>query len=107
MRFPRSPGKARGPGAEHRSARIIEMSSGNRRGAAGQRFAADGLPRARPGEAGIDARVLDNFLEALDADGIDLHSLVLHRKGRVAAEMYRWPYGPERPRVMHSVAKSF
>jgi CubicO group peptidase (beta-lactamase class C family) len=83
------------------------MSSGDRSGAAGQRFAADGLPRARPGEAGIDARVLENFLHALDADGIDLHSLVLHRKGRVAAEMYRWPYGPERPRVMHSVAKSF
>ncbi|MGH8326903.1 MAG: serine hydrolase domain-containing protein, partial [Steroidobacteraceae bacterium] len=37
----------------------------------------------------------------------ELHSLVLHRKGRVATEMYWWPYGPQRPRQMHSVTKSF
>jgi CubicO group peptidase (beta-lactamase class C family) len=67
----------------------------------------DGLPRARPGEVGIDASLLEGFLDAMAADGIDLHSLVLHRKGHVAAEMYWWPYGPQRPRVMHSVAKSF
>ena len=83
------------------------MSSGDRNGGAERRLAADGLPRARPGEVGIDARLLESFLDALDADAIDLHSLVLHRTGRVAMEMYRWPYGPERPRVMHSVAKSF
>ncbi len=40
-------------------------------------------------------------------EGIDLHSLVLHRTGHVAVEIYSWPYGPDRPRVMHSVAKSF
>jgi CubicO group peptidase (beta-lactamase class C family) len=56
---------------------------------------------------GIDARLLEDFLDAMAAEGIDLHSLMLHRKGHVAAEMYWWPYGPERPRVMHSVAKSF
>lgn len=73
----------------------------------GQRAATDGLPRARPAEAGIDARLLEAFLDKVEADGIDLHSLVLHRKGHVGAELYWWPYGPERPRVMHSVAKSF
>ena len=83
------------------------MTSDERSGGKGQLPAADGLPRARPGEVGIDAQRLENFLDAMAADGIDLHSLVLHRKGHVAAEMYWWPYGPERPRVMHSVAKSF
>ena len=83
------------------------MTSGDRSGSAGRRSAADGLPRARPGDVGVDARLLENFLDAMAADGIDLHSLLLHRKGHVAAEMYWWPYGPERPRVMHSVAKSF
>jgi CubicO group peptidase (beta-lactamase class C family) len=73
----------------------------------GQQAATDGLPRARPAEVGVDARLLQGFLDALEADGIDLHSLVLHRHGHVAAELYWWPYGPERPRVMHSVAKSF
>jgi len=73
----------------------------------GQRTAADGLPRARPAEAGVDAHLLEGFLDALEADGIDLHSLVLHRNGLIALELYSWPYGPERPRVMHSVAKSF
>jgi len=91
---------------EHRSARIISMSNGGRRDGTGS-VPTDGLPRARPGEVGIDARLLEGFLDAMAADGIDLHSLVLHRKGYVAAEMYWWPYGPERPRVMHSVAKSF
>src|SRR5262249_31711348 len=84
-----------------------QMTSGERNADTGQRMAADGLARARPGEVGIDARMLEQFLDTMAADGIDLHSLVLHRKGCVAAEMYWWPYGPERPRVMHSVAKSF
>lgn len=67
----------------------------------------DGLPRSRPAETGVDAGLLEAFLDVLEAEGIDLHSLVLHRGGHVAAELYWWPYGPERPRVMHSVAKSF
>jgi CubicO group peptidase (beta-lactamase class C family) len=92
---------------EQRSARIIKMTSGERNAGVRQRSAGDGLARARPGEVGVDARLLENFLDAMAADGIDLHSLVLHCKGHVAAEMYWWPYGPERPRVMHSVAKSF
>lgn len=72
-----------------------------------QRVASDGLPRARPAEAGVDARLLEGFLDALQTGGIDLHGLILHRAGRVAAELYWWPYGPQRPRVMHSVTKSF
>lgn len=67
----------------------------------------DGLPRARPGAVGVDARLLEGFLDALQADAIELHSLVLHRQGHVATEMYWWPYGPQRPRQMHSVTKSF
>ena len=83
------------------------MTSGERNAGARPRECADGLARGRPGEVGVDARLLENFLDTMAADGIDLHSLVLHRKGCVAAELYWWPYGPERPRVMHSVAKSF
>lgn len=73
----------------------------------GRQPSADGLPRARPAEVGIDACLLEGFVDALEADGIQLHSLLLHRKGHIALELYRWPYGPDRPRLMHSVAKSF
>jgi CubicO group peptidase (beta-lactamase class C family) len=83
------------------------MSSADSTGGAGPEPAADALPRARPGEVGIDACLLENFLDALEADGIELHGLMLHRKGSVALETYWWPYGPQRPRVMHSVTKSF
>ena len=82
------------------------MSTGGRSDGTGA-VPTDGLPRARPGEVGIDARLLEGFLDALQADGIELHSLVLHCKGRIATEMYWWPYGPQRPRQMHSVTKSF
>ena len=101
------PGPARGSLCGASNARIISMSNSDRSGRAQRLIPTDGLPRARPAEVGIDARLLEDFLDALDADGIELHSLVLHRKGHVAVEMYRWPYGPERPRLMHSVAKSF
>ena len=82
------------------------MSTGGRSEGTGA-VPTDDLPRARPGEVGIDARLLEGFLDALQADGIELHSLVLHCKGRIATEMYWWPYGPQRPRQMHSVTKSF
>jgi CubicO group peptidase (beta-lactamase class C family) len=67
----------------------------------------DGLARARPAAVGIDARVLEQFLARLAAEGIDWHSFLLHRRGHLACELYRWPYGAHRPRLMHSVAKSF
>lgn len=67
----------------------------------------DSLQRARPGAVGVDARVVEQCLDELDSAGVDLHSFVLHRRDHIAVEVYRWPYGPERPRLMHSVAKSF
>ena len=68
---------------------------------------ADGFARSRPSSVGIDARALEEFLEALAAEKIDVHSLLLHRAGRIATEFYWWPYTADRPRQMHSIAKSF
>ena len=36
-----------------------------------------------------------------------MHSLLVHRRGHIATELYWWPYAADRPRLMHSVAKSF
>lgn len=69
--------------------------------------AADGLKRATPRSVGVDAAEILAFLEEVEARGLELHSFMLYRNGAVAAEGWWWPYRPERPYIMHSLAKSF
>jgi CubicO group peptidase (beta-lactamase class C family) len=66
----------------------------------------DGLKRGEPREAGINAAVVEAFLDDAETTGLDIHGLMLHRAGRVAAEGWRWPYRADRPRIMHSATKS-
>jgi hypothetical protein len=68
---------------------------------------ADGLKRAAPHSLGIDSAEVLAFLDEIEARGLELHSFMLHRGGAVAAEGWWWPYRPERPYIMHSLAKSF
>jgi hypothetical protein len=72
--------------------------------AIGERF---GLRYATPSAVGVDGDAVAAFLDDVDAAGLDLHGLMLHRRGRVCAQGFSWPYRADRPRVMHSVAKSF
>lgn len=67
----------------------------------------DGLLRTTASDAGIDADRVIAFLDEVEDAGLDLHGMILHRHGKVAAEGWKWPYSPERPRILHSVAKSF
>ncbi len=67
----------------------------------------DGLARGAPSATGVDADRVVAFLDDLEAAGLELHSLMLHRAGKVVAEAWWWPYGPTRPRIMHSLVKSF
>lgn len=67
----------------------------------------DGLLRAKPSELDVDASRIIAFLDDVTDAGLDLHGFMLHRRGRVVAEGWSWPYGQDRPRVLHSVAKSF
>ncbi|CAM4179479.1 serine hydrolase domain-containing protein [Bordetella muralis] len=67
----------------------------------------DGLLRAAPSSVGIDGDQIIRFLDQLESAGLDVHSFMLHRQGKVAAEGWRWPYRSDRLRVLHSVAKSF
>jgi CubicO group peptidase (beta-lactamase class C family) len=66
----------------------------------------DGLSRGEPREAGINGAVVEAFLKDAAATGLDIHGFMLHRAGRVVAEGWRWPYGAQRPRIMHSATKS-
>jgi len=68
---------------------------------------ADGLRRTLPSRKGVDAAHLVRFLDDVAANGLELHGLMLWRGDAVVAEGWRWPYRPDQPRIMHSVAKSF
>ena len=50
------------------------------------------LERCKPEEAGVSSRSVIYFLEALERARIPLHSLMIIRNGRVAAEVYYEPY---------------
>jgi hypothetical protein len=66
----------------------------------------DGLERAQPREGGVNAAAVEAFLDDAAAGGLEIHGLMLHRSGRVAAEGWWWPYRADRPRIMHSATKS-
>jgi CubicO group peptidase (beta-lactamase class C family) len=63
--------------------------------------------RVAPADRGVDSRRLLAFLDDVEAAGLELHNLVLWRDGAVVAEGFHWPYAPHRPRMTHSITKSF
>jgi hypothetical protein len=66
----------------------------------------DGFRRGEPHQAGVNAAVVEAFLDEAAATGLDIHGLMLHRADRVVAEGWWWPYRADRPRIMHSATKS-
>lgn len=66
-----------------------------------------GLPRCRPEEAGVASAGLLGFLDAVEQKVGGLHSFMLVRQGKVAAEGYWKPYGPRYPHMLFSLSKSF
>jgi hypothetical protein len=71
------------------------------------RAGAGGFPMLSPSEAGVDAAQVLAFLEEVEADGLELHSLMVWRAGALAFDAWKWPYGPARRRITHSMTKSF
>lgn len=65
------------------------------------------LPRSVPAAQGVDARGILTFLDNLEADGIEMHSLVLVRHGHVVAEGWWAPYTHDRQQLVYEVAKTF
>lgn len=71
-------------------------------------MSADGLPRSTPSAAGVDARGLVAFLDAIEADpGIRPHGLVVVRRGSVIAEGWWAPYAADRVQLLYSLSKGF
>jgi len=65
------------------------------------------LPRTQPEEVGIPSQAVTSFVEALAQSGQEVHSFMLLRRGRVAAEGWWKPYEPALPRQLFSLSKSF
>ncbi|MBM7844685.1 serine hydrolase domain-containing protein [Herpetosiphon giganteus] len=65
------------------------------------------LPRTAPEQQGIASAGLLRFIEALDSQIHELHSVMLLRYGAVVAEAWWSPYAAERPHLLFSLSKSF
>src|SRR5215813_3940964 len=66
------------------------------------------LPRSSPVEQHVDPAGILGFLDALEArPNIELHSLMLVRRGHVVAEGWWRPYSAERVHLLYSLSKSF
>ncbi len=71
------------------------------------RFGAGQLPRSTPEAEGVSSTGILNFLDAAARAKYELHSLMLLRHGRVVAEGWWTPYGPEYNHTLYSLSKSF
>lgn len=66
------------------------------------------LPRSTPADQRVDPAAILSFLDALDErPGIEMHSLMVVRHGRVVAEGWWAPYSAGRPQLLYSLSKSF
>ena len=66
------------------------------------------LPRSKAADQQVDPAAVLAFVDAVDADpAIELHSLMVVRRGHVVAEGWWAPHTPERTRLLYSLSKSF
>ncbi len=63
--------------------------------------------RVLPEEVGISGKTVANFVERAVKELDSLHSFMLVRHGKVAAELWWPPYAPEHPHLLFSLSKSF
>ena len=66
----------------------------------------DGLPRSTPEAEGVDPQAIVQFFSDLDQSGLEIHSIMILRHGKVIAEHWWAPYGPEYTHAMYSFTKT-
>ena len=65
------------------------------------------IERAKfPEEVGVSSKAVAAFIEDLNECGIEAHSLMIIRQGKVAFERWAQPLEPDYPHIMYSVSKS-
>jgi len=61
-----------------------------------------------PESLGVSSRVILDFIEAAEKNRPDdLHSFILMRHGKVAAQGWWSPYNPDSPHMLYSLSKSY
>jgi CubicO group peptidase (beta-lactamase class C family) len=65
------------------------------------------LPRTSPEAAGVSAEGILKFVDAVEQKPGGLNSVMLLRHGKVIAEGWWEPYGPQHPHTLYSLSKSF
>ena len=63
--------------------------------------------RTTPESVGIPSKAISAFLHNVQSSGIELHSLMILRHGKVCAEGWWKPYAPDRIHNIHSFTKTF
>ena len=65
------------------------------------------LPRSAPSQLNVDAARVLGYLDAVEAAGMDLHSLMILRHGAVVAEGWWAPYRSDDIQLLYSLSKTF
>jgi CubicO group peptidase (beta-lactamase class C family) len=65
------------------------------------------LPRSTPAASGVSSRSIAALLDRLEAQSVELHSIMVVRHGHVVAEGWWAPYSAGRPHLLYSLTKSF
>jgi CubicO group peptidase (beta-lactamase class C family) len=68
---------------------------------------ADKLPRSVPESEGVSSAGIIDFLNAVDTGTVELHSFMFIRHGKVIAEGWWSPYGPDFKHILFSASKTF
>lgn len=65
------------------------------------------LPRSTPELEGVSSSGILDFLNAADTSGVEIHSFMFLRHGKIIAEGWWNPYGPKYKHIMFSASKTF
>jgi Beta-lactamase class C and other penicillin binding proteins len=65
------------------------------------------LPRSTPELEGVSSAGIIDFINAADTSGLENHSFMMLRHGKVIAEGWWKPYGPDYKHIMFSASKTF
>ncbi len=84
---------------------MLIISSGFSLNLSGQNT--DKLPRSIPELQGVSSSGIIDFLNAIDTGRQEIHSFMFLRHGKVIAEGWWSPYGPDYRHLMYSASKTF
>lgn len=65
------------------------------------------FPRCTPESAGISSESIIKLMDKFKSEGIENHSFMIVRHGKVCAEAWAAPFAPEIPHTLYSFSKSF